>query len=181
MFIKQVEINGAQKWARIPVSVVEGPHVETDGTQRHRGWFKDPANRKAAGFAEIPDPTRPDDRFNIVTELDFADTPDGPWFHAEPRPAAQIMAMKVRDYEAALDAHLDSVAREYRYDNRFTFALRAGYEGPYKVEGVAFAQWMDACNTYVYALLQQVSSGTVDEPTKEEFIDGLPVFVKPGV
>lgn len=179
MFIKQVEINGAAKWQKIPVSVVEGPHVEGDGTQRPRGWFKDPANREEAGWVEIPDPTRPDDRFNVVTELDYADAPEGPWFHAEPRPAEVIMAMKVRDYEATLDAHLDSVARQHRYDNRFTFALRAGYEGPYKAEGVAFAQWMEACNTSFYTLLQEVTAGTRSRPTMAEFIASLPAFVKP--
>lgn len=80
-------------------------------------------------------------------------------------------------YEAALDAHLDAVARQHRYDNRFTFALRAGFPGPYQADGAAFALWMDTCNYHAFRLLESVLAGESGIPSSaEEFIAMLPVF-----
>ncbi|MFZ4537880.1 hypothetical protein [Propionivibrio sp.] len=92
-------------------------------------------------------------------------------FVIKPPTQAEVIAK----YESALDAHLDSVARLHRYDNRFTFALRAGFDGPYRAEAVLFAQWMDACNVAAYALIAEVKAGAA-MPTIEEFIAGLPAF-----
>lgn len=94
--------------------------------------------------------------------------------------ATQEKAALIKTYEGALDVHLDSVAHAHRYTDRFTFALRAGYPGPYQAEGVSFAQWMDACNVQAFALLQRVLSGQETLPSLEAFISGLPVFVLPG-
>ena len=85
----------------------------------------------------------------------------------------------IAQYEAALDAHLDSVAQQHRYQDRFSFALRAGFDGPYQAEGVAFAQWMDECNVQAFELLNDVVSGDAELPTLEDFIESLPEFVKP--
>lgn len=87
-------------------------------------------------------------------------------------------SQKIARYEAALDAFLDSVARSHRYNDRFTFALRAAYPGPYQKEGLAFAQWMDGCNVAGYALLTSVETLT-DLPSVEEFLESLPEFVIP--
>lgn len=87
-----------------------------------------------------------------------------------------MLSRNIARYEAALDAHLDAVARQYRYDNRFTFALRAAYPGPWQAEGSAFAQWMDACNAQSFALLQQVLAGEAELPSLADFIAALPEF-----
>lgn len=94
-------------------------------------------------------------------------------------PAPPTQEQIIAQYEAALDAHLDSAARQHRYDNRFTFALRAGYPGPYHAEAVAFAEWMDLCNSQSFALLASVEAGNVPMPSVEDFIGGLPAFVLP--
>lgn len=85
----------------------------------------------------------------------------------------------VADYERALDQHLDAAAQSRRYNDRFTFALRAGYPGPYHAEAVVFAAWMDDCNAQAYQLLQDVQAGTATLPTVEAFIAALPVLVLP--
>ena len=85
----------------------------------------------------------------------------------------------IAKYESALDSHLDNVAKQYRYQDRFSFAVRAGYVGPYQAEAVAFAQWMDQCNVQSFALLSDVLAGNSELPTIEEFIGGLPEFVLP--
>lgn len=93
---------------------------------------------------------------------------------AEPTEAELIIR-----YEFLLDKHLDSVAHQYRYDDRKSFALRAGYPGPYQTEGIAFAQWMDECNVLAFDTLTQVQGGLIPMPTEAEFIDSLPEFAFP--
>lgn len=94
-------------------------------------------------------------------------------------PPAPDQSEIIKMYESALDAHMDSVAKMHRYDNRFTFALRAGYAGPYHAEGAAFAVWMDQCNVKAFGLLNDVLDGKAAMPSIEDFIAGLPAFVLP--
>ena len=96
---------------------------------------------------------------------------------ADPPPPTQ--AEIVAQYESALDAHIDSVAHQYRYQDRFSFATRAGYVGPYQSEAIAFAQWMDSCNVQAFALLESVIAGEIEMPSIEAFIGSLPEFVLP--
>lgn len=82
-------------------------------------------------------------------------------------------------YQKAHDAHLDAAAKGRRYDSIHTAALRAGYAGPFHAEGVAFAQWMDACNAAGYALMAQIEAGAVEPMTIEEYLALLPALVLP--
>lgn len=97
---------------------------------------------------------------------------DGKPYLADPPPltTAQI----VSQYESALDAHLDSVAQADRWRDRFTFAVRAGYENPWQTKAKTFGTWMDACNVQAYALLAAVTAGTAELPTVEDFIAAMP-------
>lgn len=85
----------------------------------------------------------------------------------------------VANYEAGLDAHLDSVAKAHRYDNRITFSLRAGYSGPFQAEGIAFAQWMDECYVLSNQIKNAVIAGEQEMPSIEAFIAAMPEFVLP--
>lgn len=80
---------------------------------------------------------------------------------------------------SALNAHLDAVAGERRYDNRFTCSLRAGYEGPFQDEGLAFSTWMDLCNFTAYTIMAECKAGTRPVPTEAELIAAMPVMVWP--
>lgn len=122
----------------------------------------DPENPPQANTYGVPDDV----------QVGWEKQPDGSF-----APHVPTTAEIVAQYERALDAHLDSVAKQYRYDNRFTFALRAGYPGPYHDEAVAFAAWMDTCNVQAFTLLSEVQAGNATMPTIEGFIAGLPVFV----
>lgn len=87
---------------------------------------------------------------------------------------------RIAEFEKALDDHLDSKARERRYNDRFTCALRAGYQGPYQTEGMVFAAWMDACNYKAYTILNEILTGGRQPPrTVEEFISQLPTLEWP--
>lgn len=86
----------------------------------------------------------------------------------------------LRTYITALTDHLDTVAKERRYDNRITCALRAGYPGPFQAEGQAFAIWMDTCNAISYQWLAEIENGTREMfASTDEFISGLPEIVWP--
>lgn len=148
---------------------------EFDGTRY--AMFTDAALREKLGITEIPDPTPPEDFSDDFYYRNEQDT--APYVVFTRKSDEQINAVLAKRYEQRLDNHLDSVAQVNRYNDRFTFALRAGYTGPYQAEGIAFAQWMDACNVQAYTLLQSVLAGTVPAPTLDEFVAELPDFVMP--
>lgn len=80
----------------------------------------------------------------------------------------------VADFIKHIEGYYDSVAQSLRYDNRLTCALRAGYPGPFQAEGIAFATWMDECNSYGYQVIEDVKAGLRPMPTTEELISELP-------
>lgn len=82
-------------------------------------------------------------------------------------------------YESALDAHLDAVAKSYRYADRTRLALRAGYPNQHQALATAFGTWMDTCNDIAKQRYQDVKAGTTSLPTLEEFLALLPAFVAP--
>lgn len=102
-------------------------------------------------------------------------------------PLAEIEANRVSAFEEAvvtfdkaLTAHLDSVAKQRRYDNRITCMVRAGFAGPFQAEGVAFATWCDTCNILAYQMLQKVQAGIEPMPASpKDFISTLPTIVWP--
>lgn len=159
---------------------IHSPHT-IDGVQYPADFFRDPDARAEHGITalELPPPPVPPEGLVVEEAFTRKELDIAPYEVFELRPQAELDSLLIDKYEAALDAHLDETALQHRYDNRFTFALRAGYEGPYKAEGVAFAQWMEACNTSFYTLLQEVTAGTRSRPTMAEFIASLPAFVKP--
>ena len=95
-------------------------------------------------------------------------------------PEPPSIEKQIAVFDAALVAHLDATARERRYDNRVTCALRAGYPGPFQAEGIAFAGWMDQCNALAYILLAEVVAGTRPLPENPQaLIDLMPPMVWP--
>ena len=95
-------------------------------------------------------------------------------------PAPPSIEEQIAVFDAALVAHLDATARQRRYDNRVTCALRAGYPGAFQAEGIAFAGWMDQCNALAYQLLAEVVAGTRPLPSSPQaLIDLMPAMVWP--
>lgn len=95
-------------------------------------------------------------------------------------PVPPSLEEQIAVFDAALVAHLDATARQRRYDNRLTCALRAGYPGPFQAEGIAFAGWMDQCNALAYQLLAEVGAGTRPMPSSPQaLIDLMPVMIWP--
>lgn len=101
---------------------------------------------------------------------------DGKWTTTWIAPTSEEIEA---DLDAKFNAYLDSVARQRRYNDRFTCAIRAGYPSAFQAEGVAFATWMDQCNVIAYQIMAEVKSGARPVPTFEEFIAELPEMVWP--
>jgi len=75
-----------------------------------------------------------------------------------------------------LDTHLDTVAQQRLYNDRFTCSLRAGYPGPFQAEGQTFAIWMDNCNITAYQIMAEVKQGSRPIPTGAELIAEMPII-----
>jgi len=150
--------------------------VNIHAPYKGRSKLDTPEIRAAVGVIEIPDPVAPEDYspdLYYMTEQD-----DAPYVIYTMKSPEQIQALMLAKYEQALDEHLDKAAQEDRWSNRFTFVARAGYPNRWQQEAIAFGVWMDSCNEHAYALLQKVAAGEVPMPSLEEFIDGLPEYVK---
>lgn len=80
---------------------------------------------------------------------------------------------------AAVQIHLDATARQRNYDNIRSAALRAAYPGPWQAEGIAYAQWMDACWAHAYQVQADVAAGLRTIPTASELIAELPTLELP--
>lgn len=91
----------------------------------------------------------------------------------EPVPAPTAAELQAQ-YTAALDAHIESVAKARGWDNRNTCALRAGYPGPLQPEGLAFAIWMDTCYMAGRQLMADVVGGKKPLPPVDAFLKSLP-------
>lgn len=157
----------------------KGDPFTLDGTQYPANWLDLTTDdeKLVAGLVPVVDVgTRADDRTHIVSEEVVGAERR---ITSAPRPIEQIFAMVESDYTARLEQHYDAVARQRRYDNRITCALRAGYAGPFQSEGQAFAQWMDACNAQGYEIMAEVAAGERELPTFEDVMAELPAMVWP--
>ncbi|MGI4938115.1 MAG: hypothetical protein ACRYF5_15470, partial [Janthinobacterium lividum] len=83
-------------------------------------------------------------------------------------------AEKMAAAMAAVDAAINKVATDLRYDSAMSCAMRAGYPGPFHEQGLAFATWMDASNAAAYAYLARITAGEVPIPTPEEAVGMMP-------
>jgi hypothetical protein len=154
---------------------VYGAYV-INGESFGAGAFLNQEIRDRMQVTMLSDPAPPDD-YSPDT-YDRREINDAPYVVYTRKSDEQIQALMLQRYEQALDEHLDKAAQEDRWSNRFTFVARAGYPNRWQQEAIAFGIWMDSCNEHAYALLQKVVTGEVPMPTLEEFIAGLPEYVK---
>jgi len=115
---------------------------------------------------------------------EFADTAPVEWYAhltpcAQQSPPAKSPAQIAQELEAAIDRHIDSVAKADKWDSRITCAMRAGYPNPWQNKAIAFGQWMDACYAHCIQVQNDVSAGTRPVPTELQLIAELPIMVWP--
>lgn len=90
--------------------------------------------------------------------------------------ALSAPSLSLMDFQNAHDAFINAPAIARRYRDFSTFAMRAGFPGPYHDEAVVYATWMDTCNQLGYQILGEVQAGTRSIPTTiEEYLNLLPI------
>jgi len=86
----------------------------------------------------------------------------------------------VAGLSAEVQQHLDAKARERNYDGILSLCTYATSLNPkFAAEGQAGVEWRDAVWVKCYAVLAEVEAGLREQPTVEQLIAELPVFVWP--
>lgn len=82
------------------------------------------------------------------------------------------------DYSKAIQEILDNKALSLGYDNIFTGVTYADEPGvaKFQIEGQALRKWRSLCWEYAYAVLAQVQQGSIEQPTIDDFILGMPNY-----
>ncbi len=116
----------------------------------------------------------PDD---VGTDEVFADSIPDP--SPEQVQATKWESIKA-DYVVAVQALLDTKARERNYDGILSLCTYAtSTMSQFKAEGQAGVGWRDSAWEKCYQVLGEVKSGTSPQPTVAELVAMLPVMVWP--
>jgi len=144
-----------------------------------------PQGQKAGAWWPVYPAEAPEPESGEIVEAAEPVKVDGKWQYGwtvRAKTSAELqqdaMAIQAR-LTGALNDHLNAVATQRSYDDRFTCSLRAGYQGPFQEEGKAFAAWMDECNMTAYQMMAEVKAGNRSVPTEAELIAALPVIEWP--
>lgn len=88
----------------------------------------------------------------------------------------------VDDYRAAIQAMLDTKAKERRYyDIQSACTYSTSTNPTFKAEASVCVAWRDAVWATAYATLDQVNAGAIPQPTIAEMLAMLPTMTWPGV
>lgn len=103
---------------------------------------------------------------------------DGAW---EIVPAATPTIDEIKnEFLAAVQAHIDGVARQKGYDSGVSLASYAtDTHPPFAAEANAFIQWRSSVWLYCYQQFEKVINGTRTVTTTAEFIQELPEVAWP--
>jgi hypothetical protein len=83
----------------------------------------------------------------------------------------------VQRLESAIDAYLDSVANQYRYESIRTMVTYATSDHPvFGVEGRAAVSWRDACYQTGIDIMNAVMNGDREVPSEQELIAEMPLI-----
>jgi len=93
-----------------------------------------------------------------------------PYTPPPPPTDEELKAIKLKQFEQAVQSHLDTTARAKGYDSILSACTYAGYTNPFQAEGQAFTEWRGNVWAYCYSQID-IFTGTV-----EEFIATLPKF-----
>lgn len=96
-------------------------------------------------------------------------------------PPPPTLEQAIKQYERAVQGHMDAAAKAAGYDDIKTAVTYA--DEPvvtrFHLEGAAFRAWRSLCWDYCYAQLDAVQAGRRTTPTVDEFLVELPILVLP--
>lgn len=86
----------------------------------------------------------------------------------------------ISEITRAIQKHIDMISRTRNYDSILSLASYASSSDPaFAAEGIAGAEWRDACWRYCYQALAEVQAGKRALPTPQEAVTELPPMVWP--
>ena len=97
-------------------------------------------------------------------------------FNIEELEANESLKEKQKAFNNAIQTHLDSKAKEFRYDNMMSARSYAGYENPFQAEAQKLAVWASSCWVKAGEIEADVQSGNRDMPTIDEVLSELPIY-----
>ena len=105
-------------------------------------------------------------------------------FQLNARPASELAAERGevlrKQLTAAIDNHVESVAKSREYNNAAALAGYANSTVPeWAAEAQTFVAWRDAVWLQTFTMLEQVMSGALTPPTEEELLASFPEIVWP--
>lgn len=112
-----------------------------------------------------------------MTEMDVEQSYNGQWYlngyaPAKPQPTPEKI---VKDYEDAIQVHLDATARSRGYDNTYTcLSYLSSTDEKWRNEANTFNKWRDAVWTQAHKILNDFIAGAIEQPTIEDVIAQLP-------
>lgn len=84
------------------------------------------------------------------------------------------------DYSAAIQTHVDDVARQKSYSDGVSCASYVeSTNAQWRQEAISFIAWRDQVWNYVYVELAKVQAGTRTQPTIQNFVIELPTISWP--
>lgn len=94
-------------------------------------------------------------------------------------PPPPTLEQVIKQYERAVQLHMDTAAKSAGYDDIKTAVTYADEPAVarFQTEGAAFRAWRSLCWDYCYAQLAAVQAQTRTQPTVEDFITELPELV----
>lgn len=126
------------------------------------------------GAVDLPPPAVPDGHVARFDGKKFVIEPIPASTQPEPPPMTAEEIQK--QYERAVQAHMDAAAKAAGYDNLLlavTYAEEPAVE-KFQAEGRAFRAWRSMCWAYFYAQMDLVLSGQRERPTIEQLLAELP-------
>lgn len=93
-----------------------------------------------------------------------------------PPTAAELLSQAEAGFNAAVEGHIEAIAKERGYDSAMSFRSYAGAVNPYQAEAEAFVKWSGEVWAYCYAELGKVKAGSRSIPEIKDFISELAGF-----
>lgn len=90
---------------------------------------------------------------------------------------AELLAQAQQEFSDTIQQHLDSKAKEFRYDSMNSARSYAGYANAFQAEAIALGTWASNCWVYAGQVEADVLAGTRTMPTKEELLLELPSYI----
>jgi hypothetical protein len=116
---------------------------------------------------------------DAMVEVESGTVGEG-WAYSDGTFTPPIHVPKIEDYQSAIEAHVNTVARQRGYSSAVSCASYVSSTMPqWAAEAGAFIAWRDAAWAYAFSELEKVQSGQREVPALDAFLAELPAIEWP--